>query len=255
MPAEVQGTSFETRYVEVLDRAFETYTRWFEPMQAYFRKLHPRADNVSPGVYKRTLRAKALDTLRGLLPAATRANVGIYGTGQAYEALLLRMRANPLAEVRWYADAMLEELRKVIPAFLKRVEPAGSWELWSRYIADTRRAVAEVAGDLLQGAEAASRPEVVLAEFDPDGGDGGRGRGTLRGVRSSGGSVAKDRPRDERGGTIARDPGLRGTARKPTPQTGAGLRTHALPLRHPGSITGHSGICSGIACCRSNGSR
>ena len=40
-----------------------------------------------------TIRAKALDTLRGLLPAATASNVGIYGTGQAYEQLLLRMRA------------------------------------------------------------------------------------------------------------------------------------------------------------------
>jgi len=169
VPAEVQGTPFEKRYVEVLDQAFDTYARWFEPMQDHFRKLHPRADNVSPGVYKRTLRAKALDTLRGLLPAATHANVGIYGTGQAYEALLLRMRAHPLAEVRWYADAMLEELRKVIPAFLKRVDQPDRGELWSRYIADTRRAVAEVAGDLLRETEAVARPEVVLAEFDPDG--------------------------------------------------------------------------------------
>ncbi len=46
------------------------------------------------------IRAKALDTLRGLLPAATTSNVGLYGTGQAYEALILRMRAHPLEEVR-----------------------------------------------------------------------------------------------------------------------------------------------------------
>ena len=44
-----------------------------------------------------TIRARALDSLRGLLPAATRSNVGIFGTGQGYEALLLRMRAHPLA--------------------------------------------------------------------------------------------------------------------------------------------------------------
>src|SRR2546430_12452166 len=58
-----------------------------------------------------TLFRSALDTLRGMLPAATVSNVGIYGTGQAYEQLLLRMRAHPLAEVRWYADPMLAELR------------------------------------------------------------------------------------------------------------------------------------------------
>src|SRR5207249_1765242 len=76
------------------------------------------------GVYRTTIRAKALDTLRGLLPAATTSNVGIYGTGQGYEQLLLRMRAHPLREVRVYADLMLVELRKVIPAFLKRVDVA-----------------------------------------------------------------------------------------------------------------------------------
>ena len=53
----------------------------------------------SEGVHRAAIRAKALDTLRGMLPAATQSNVGIYGTGQAYEALLLRMRAHPLAEV------------------------------------------------------------------------------------------------------------------------------------------------------------
>ena len=60
---------------------------------------HPRGAGDSDAVYRSAIRAKALDTLRGLLPAATQSNVGLYGTGQAYEALLLRMRAHPLAEV------------------------------------------------------------------------------------------------------------------------------------------------------------
>ena len=58
----------------------------------------PAADGDA--VYRMTIRAKALDSLRGLLPAATRSNVGIFGTAQGYEALLLRMRAHPLREVR-----------------------------------------------------------------------------------------------------------------------------------------------------------
>ena len=32
-----------------------------------------------------------------MLPAASLSNVGIYGTGQGYEQLLLRMRAQPAA--------------------------------------------------------------------------------------------------------------------------------------------------------------
>ena len=41
--------------------------------------------------------------MRGLLPASALSNLGIYASGQAYEALLLRMRAHPLPEVRHYA--------------------------------------------------------------------------------------------------------------------------------------------------------
>ena len=69
--------------------------------------------------------------LRGILPAASLSNVGIYGTGQAYEQLLLRMRAHPLPEARAYADLMLTELRKVIPSFLKRVDLADRGVAWS----------------------------------------------------------------------------------------------------------------------------
>jgi len=97
-----------------------------------------------------SIRAKALDTLRGLLPAATTSNVGIYGTGQAYENLLLRMRAHPLLEVRSYADVMLVELRRVIPAFLRRVDLPDRGGAWSSYLDETRRATARVAAELLR---------------------------------------------------------------------------------------------------------
>jgi thymidylate synthase ThyX len=169
VPAELVGTPLEPRYVETLDLAFETYTRWLPRMREHLSARHPRGSGVSRSVHDRTIRAKALDTLRGLLPAATHANVGIYGTGQAYEALLLRLRAHPLAEARSYADRMLVELRKVIPAFLRRVDQDDRGVLWSRYLGETREATAELAVDLLRGVEPEPRPEVVLSDFDPGG--------------------------------------------------------------------------------------
>src|SRR5437870_2958502 len=120
-------------YAVTLDGAFETYAKWLGPMQEYYRERFPK-DPADPDiVYRMTIRAKACDALRGLLPAATRSNVGIFATAQAYEQLLLRMRSNPLAEVRTYADMMLVELRKVIPAFLTRVELADRGGRWSDY--------------------------------------------------------------------------------------------------------------------------
>ena len=114
-------------------------------MQAHFERAYPKAPAGFRRRPPRAIRAKALDTLRGLLPAATQSNVGIFGTGQAFEALLLRMRAHPLAEVRACADAMLVELRKVIPAFLTRVDQPDRGGRWSEYLAETREALDDVA--------------------------------------------------------------------------------------------------------------
>ena len=62
-----------------------------------------RAATTSPRrAWQRSIRAKALDLLRGLLPAATLSHVGIYASGQAYEQLLLRLMASPLPEAREY---------------------------------------------------------------------------------------------------------------------------------------------------------
>jgi thymidylate synthase ThyX len=169
VPAEVREAGLEARFTETLDRSFETYVRWLEPMQDHFRRRHPRQPGDSEVVYRNTIRAKALDTLRGLLPAATRSNVGLYGTGQAYEALLLRLRASPLAEARVCADLMLTELRKVIPAFLRRVDTSDRGGAWTEYLAATRQAVEQTAARVLHEAVPEPRPEVVLADFDPEG--------------------------------------------------------------------------------------
>jgi thymidylate synthase ThyX len=168
VPAELTGALRE-RYVATLDRAFDVYARWLPRMYDFHAARFPRAAADSEAVYRATLRAKALDTLRGLLPAATVSNVGIYGTGQAYEQLLLRMRAHPLAEVRDYADLMLVELRKVIPAFLRRVDVAERGGVWSRYLAESREAIVGAAADLLADVAPVPRDEVTLTEFDPDG--------------------------------------------------------------------------------------
>jgi thymidylate synthase ThyX len=167
VPAELQG-GLRERYVHVMDRTFETYARSIEPMQRYFAARYPRSGQDSEAVHRAATRAKALDTLRGILPAATQSNVGIYGTGQGFEALLLRMRAHPLEEVRQCAAEMLAELRKVIPAFLVRVDQPERGERWSAFLADTREQTAAVAAYLLDGVTAETREEVTLSDFDAD---------------------------------------------------------------------------------------
>ena len=169
VPAELDGLPLRDRFVRTLDRAFETYARWIPAMEAHFRAKYPKAPEDSDGVYRSVIRAKALDTLRGLLPAATQSNVGLYGTGQAFEALLLRMFANPVDEVRAHAALMLHELGQVIPAFVARVDQPNRGGRWIEYLAETRRAFDAAARPVLAPHAAAPREEVVLSDFDPDG--------------------------------------------------------------------------------------
>ena len=168
VPSEVEG-SLRHRYIEVMDQAFELYAKWIAAMQDHFSHRYPRSGGDSEGVHRAAIRAKALDTLRGMLPAATQSNVGIYGTGQAYESLLLRMRAHPLNEVRECGDAMLRELRKVIPAFLTRVDLPDRGGRWSEYQSATKTDVAAIARALLDDQDVEPRAEVTLTGFDPDG--------------------------------------------------------------------------------------
>src|SRR6058998_969157 len=176
VPAELDD-ALRQRYVAVLDRCFDRYHDWLPKLRAFFEAEFPRDPAETEGVYRMTIRAKALDTLRGMLPAATTSNVGIYGTGQACEQLLLRMRAHPLREVRDKVDLMLIELRKVIPAFLKRVDVPERGGVWSSYLEETRRETRDVARRLLErgaagrhaASDAAAADDVVLTDYDPDG--------------------------------------------------------------------------------------
>jgi thymidylate synthase ThyX len=126
VPPELSGSPAEVAYLAFADRTFQTYGRLFQPLYERFASMFPKDAGDSDFLYRSTITAKTCDTLRVLLPAGTRSNLGVYATGQSYEQMLLRMRAHPLGEVREYADLMLIELRKVIPAFLKRVDlPTG----------------------------------------------------------------------------------------------------------------------------------
>src|SRR6266498_2690488 len=119
---EVAADPLGGEYRRVLDGLFETYAELLPALGEHLARVVPHEPGASEAAWRRALKARALDGLRGLLPAATTSNLGVFASGQAYEALLLRLRAHPLPEARSYADLILAELRKVIPTFLTRVD-------------------------------------------------------------------------------------------------------------------------------------
>jgi thymidylate synthase ThyX len=171
---EILGSELGLRYVGDLDRLFDTYAEMTAAVVDFFRDRFPKEPGDSDFVHRQAVRAKALDSVRGVLPAASLSNVGIYGTGQAYEALLLRMRAHPLPEARGYADLMLTELRKVIPSFVKRVDIADRGAAASAYLAENRNAMTDIAERLFPSEHGAhpttalQDPVVQLVDWDPD---------------------------------------------------------------------------------------
>lgn len=168
---EILASNMGARYVGDMDRLFDTYAELARSVQDHFRERFPKSEQDSDFVYRQAIRAKAFDATRGILPAASLSNVGIYGSGQAFEALLLRMRAHPLPEARDYAALMLTELRKVIPSFLRRVDLPDRGVAWSEYMSSTRSAMETTAYELLAGDEvtAPSAPSVTLVDWDPEG--------------------------------------------------------------------------------------
>jgi thymidylate synthase ThyX len=169
IPPEIEDTGLETRFREYLDEVFGLYGEMFQPMYEWYEGRFPQDPNDSDFVYRSTIIAKTCDTLRVCLPAGTRSNVGIYATAQSYEQLIMRLSVHPSAEMREYGDLMLGELRKVIPAFLKRVDVEDRGVAWARYWRETREGVEELAAKLADGAEPAPRDEVTLVDFDPEG--------------------------------------------------------------------------------------
>src|SRR4029079_11569634 len=164
----VLSSRFGTRYVGDMDRLFDTYSLLLNKVTDHVRATVDRDPADSDFVFRQATRAKALDAVRGVLPAAAVSNVGIYGTGQAFEGLLLRMRAHPLPEARQYADLMLHELRKVVPSFLRRVDLADRGGRWSQYLTTTRERTGELVESLFGETPVEHADTVVLVDFDPD---------------------------------------------------------------------------------------
>jgi thymidylate synthase ThyX len=140
----VLESPFGARFVGDMDRMFDTYADLLPRLRAHLLRAHPRPAGVDDVAYRQSVRAKALDALRGLLPAGALSNVGIYGSGQAYEQLILRMRSHPLPEAREYAELMLHELRKVVPSFLTRLDRPDRGGEWATYLGARREEMEEL---------------------------------------------------------------------------------------------------------------
>lgn len=155
-------------YVKACDLSFDTYSKSIQPLMAFLREREPIENlyfldseaktevafgklgaekdiKAAERIYRTSIKAKALDLLRGLLPASTLTNVGITGNGRAFEYLLSLMYGSELDEIKSLAGAMFEELNNVIPSFIRRANDRHGLAL-QEYLAKTRSAEEMIAG-------------------------------------------------------------------------------------------------------------
>ncbi|MDA7952270.1 MAG: FAD-dependent thymidylate synthase [Nitrosopumilus sp.] len=139
---DIMGSRHAGPYTDACDMAFDLYSRSIDPMTRMIQEAHPEESFMFPdsadgrekpiselGGEDREAaararagmaRARALDALRSLLPAATLTNVGVTGNGRAFEYMLDVLGSSRLAEERGIAAMAKTELDRVIGAFVRR---------------------------------------------------------------------------------------------------------------------------------------
>ena len=156
------------RYEQAMDALFETYAASLPRVRAWVSDEFPGEDSPAR---RRAIQAKALDLLRGLLPAASLSHMGIFATGQTYEQLILHLLAHPLPEAREYGRMILEAVQAVMPSFVTRVERPDRGGEWIGYLEARERAADRWVRRLgldREAGEPDARPSVRLLHVDGD---------------------------------------------------------------------------------------
>jgi thymidylate synthase ThyX len=156
------------QYEGTMDGLFETYSRSLAPVRSWVDESFPRVDGENEAARRRAVNAKALDLLRGLLPAGSLSHMGIYATGQAYEQLILHLIGHPLPEARRYGDMILDAVKAVMPSFVSRVERPERGGEWVSYLQQRRASGEHWAArmGLDRPADTDDRPIVRLLHVD-----------------------------------------------------------------------------------------
>ncbi|GAC1342953.1 MAG: FAD-dependent thymidylate synthase [Candidatus Dormibacteria bacterium] len=165
-PPEVIASGLAETYVGAMDGLFDTYAALLDPLRTHLDGVLPAEGDGRARA--RAIRALALDLLRGLLPAGTVSNLGVVASPQAFEQMVLRLRAHPLPEARSYAELLAAELRRVIPDFVPRLERADRGGVWVEYLRDTEAALREAALGLELAPAGPAADGVRLLEWDAD---------------------------------------------------------------------------------------
>jgi thymidylate synthase ThyX len=177
VPKDIQGDQdIHKRFIQTCDSLFETYETITRELVEILTEKYERPDGVPNGAYRRSLRARAFDVSRGLLPVATKTSVGQIVSARVLENQITRLLSDDVDEVceigsemrdactRPASNPMSDELLNLFSHENLVALPLALQESLAKLL--ERVASAKLAPTLVKYAEKRSYPMVMLRKFE-----------------------------------------------------------------------------------------
>lgn len=165
-------SAFRDLYLKTCNLLFDTYSRLIPFVTTHMASTFPKVEGISPGAYQAALRAKVLDCLRGLLPASTLTNMGVFGNGRFYESLIQKLNSHSLIEIQEIGKKSHQELSKIIPSFVRRADiDHRHQQSFSHYMERLTNQIKSCAEKYVGANDSSEQANVRLVDYDKDGVD------------------------------------------------------------------------------------
>jgi thymidylate synthase ThyX/thymidylate kinase len=166
VPPELKG-KVRSQYIRTMNQIFELYSGMVKDLTDHIRRNSSTPKAEQDAAWRSATKAQACDAIRDVLPLATKATVGIFASGQAFESLVMHLLSDDLPEAQTAGQSLLEEGRKVMPVFLERADKPDRGGATIAYYANTRHAVQDLAQQLLPNTHTPPTEPVSLVSYTP----------------------------------------------------------------------------------------
>lgn len=161
-------SAYRDRYLQTCNLLFDTYSRLIPSLTELIEQKFPKEHQISKPAYTAALRAKVLDCLRGLLPASSLTNVGLFGNGRFFEYMLQKLNAHNLTELQDIGKEAFLELSKVIPSFIRRASTSNKYyQSFFTFFEQMKEDIKLLAKSHFDKIYSSASPKVELVHVDP----------------------------------------------------------------------------------------
>jgi thymidylate synthase ThyX len=123
IPPEIQGSRFETLYIDTLGQLFDAYEHAIPLVKQVMASNDPQRSDEKEKAWNERIRTASIDVCRFLLPAASVANVGVTINARSLEYAIRKLLSSDLAEVRMIGEEVKVVATQEVPTLVKYATP------------------------------------------------------------------------------------------------------------------------------------